>query len=80
MNAVLYKRLKFQAKHRGTKELDLFMSEFIDKYLYTLSEEDLKIFDSFLEESESDLISWVINQEPAPEKYQEIQKLFITLG
>ena len=79
MNAVLYKRLKFQAKHRGTKELDLLMSEFIDKYLDTLPEEDLKTFDLFLEEPESDLTDWVINQKEAPEKYQDIQKLFFEL-
>ena len=45
---ILKKRLIYRAGYRGTKEMDILLSAFVNKYINTLSENLLNELDDFL--------------------------------
>ena len=50
---ILKKRLIYRASYRGTKEMDILLSSFVNKYINELDEEhliDLEIFLNFEDE------------------------------
>ncbi|MSO77555.1 MAG: succinate dehydrogenase assembly factor 2 [Alphaproteobacteria bacterium] len=58
------KRLKFRAWHRGTKESDLLLGRFADRYLETLDPTQLDRFEALLEESDPELVDWFTGRVP----------------
>ena len=44
----LKKKIIYRANYRGTKEMDILLSKFVDKYINTLSEQDLQDLFDFL--------------------------------
>ena len=62
-------KLKFRSWHRGTKEADLLLGRFIDKYINIMSYEDLLSYEKFLNDlSDNDILqiikgekSWPVN-------------------
>lgn len=79
------KRLRFRAWHRGTREGDLIVGQFIDLHKDSLSHADCEWFEELMEEPEQDLIAWITGKQELPEKYdtemmKAIQKLdFLTI-
>lgn len=62
------KRLIFRSGHRGTKEMDLLMGSFAEKYVPSFSESELAEYEALLQESDPDLYDWIVGRsEPAPE-------------
>ena len=41
-NKNLIKKIIYRSNHRGSKEMDILLGEFVKKYLYTRSERDLE--------------------------------------
>ena len=41
-------KLKYRSWHRGTKEADLFLGKFFDMYVSKMTEEDLVLYEKFL--------------------------------
>lgn len=41
-------KLKYRSWHRGTKEADLFLGKFFDMYVSKMTEEDLVLYEQFL--------------------------------
>ncbi len=66
---VKIKRLAMRSMRRGIKEMDLILSAFADKYLSTLPDEDLALYDQLLSENDHDLYTWVSGQSDAPVVY-----------
>ena len=60
------KRLIFRSEHRGTKEMDLVMGSFAKKFIPEFSEEELALYDEFLNESDPDLYNWITGIETFP--------------
>lgn len=60
------KRLIFRSWHRGTKEMDLLLGSFADKYVPDFSEEELVEYDALLQLSDPDLYNWMIGKEEVP--------------
>ena len=60
------KRLKFRAWHRGTREMDLLLGSFADRFLWDFSETQLDQFEQIIENNDPDLYNWVSGKEPAP--------------
>ena len=58
----LKKKIKFRAKYRGTKEMDLLLGSFVKKYLYSFSTEDLKDLYNILSISDEDLTKWFLKK------------------
>ena len=64
------KRLRYHSWHRGTKELDLVLGQFSEKYLPTMSENDLDLFEAIINENEHDIYAWLAGREPPPEQHE----------
>ena len=64
------KRLRYHSWHRGTKELDLVLGQFSEKYLPTMSENDIDLFEAIINENEHDIYAWLAGREPAPEQHE----------
>ena len=41
-------KLKYRSWHRGTKEADLFLGKFFDMHVSKMTEEDLVLYEKFL--------------------------------
>jgi antitoxin CptB len=54
------KRLRFRCWHRGTKEADLLLGHFADRYLDKLSVAELD------EEPDVDVVAWITGDKPPP--------------
>lgn len=65
----LLKRLRFRAWHRGTKEADLLIGGFFDRYGSEWSDEEASWFETFLEEQDVDIMAWAIGTAAPPERY-----------
>jgi antitoxin CptB len=56
----------YHAWHRGMRETDLMLGGFADREIATMGESELTIFESLLEQDDSDLLSWITGQVPVP--------------
>lgn len=63
------KRLKIRCWRRGTKEMDLILGGFADKYLTSLSGPDLDALEALMEENDQDLYQWVSGQSAPPDQH-----------
>ena len=74
----LKKKIIYRANYRGTKEMDILLSKFVDKYINSLPENKLKSLYEFLN-LEDDKIFQIYQKKIKLEKdkYNEITRLFI---
>ncbi len=64
------KRLRFRAWHRGTKEADLMIGGFFDRYGGTWGEAEMAWYEALLEEQDVDIMAWAIGAQAAPERFE----------
>lgn len=62
----LEKKLIFRAWHRGTREMDLLIGTFTDKYVQQFNDEELSQFIQILERSDPDIYNWITGREAPP--------------
>jgi antitoxin CptB len=60
------RRLRYRAWHRGTKEMDLVLGPYADAHAATLEMADLERLETLMDEADTDLLKWVMGQEPVP--------------
>lgn len=60
------RRMRYRAWHRGTKEMDLLLGPYADARLEAMDVAQLDRFETLLEEADTDLLKWLMGQEPAP--------------
>ncbi|NQV57650.1 MAG: succinate dehydrogenase assembly factor 2 [Rhodospirillales bacterium] len=60
------KMLLYRASHRGMKETDQLFGNFAGARLAALSAAELDEFDSLMDESDSDLLNWILGIEQVP--------------
>ncbi|MCR6632136.1 MAG: succinate dehydrogenase assembly factor 2 [Magnetospirillum sp.] len=60
------KRLLFRAHHMGSNENDILFGGFAEKYLATLTPEQVDRFEALIAETDNDLFNWVTAKEPVP--------------
>ncbi len=63
------KRLKFQAWHRGTKEMDYLLGTFADRHIEELQDHELDIFEKLTNEADQDIFNWICGREAIPEEH-----------
>jgi antitoxin CptB len=63
---VTRKRLLFRANHRGMQETDRLLGGFADANLGAMTAEQLGRFERLLEESDQDILTWVLEIEAIP--------------
>lgn len=60
------KRLKFRAHHMGSNENDILFGGFAEKYLHTLTPEQVDRFETLIAETDTDLFNWVTGKQVPP--------------
>jgi antitoxin CptB len=60
------RRLRYRAWHRGTKEMDLVLGPFADAHLEGYGVAELDRLETLMDEEDTDLLKWVMGQEPVP--------------
>jgi antitoxin CptB len=59
---ILKKKILYRSKHRGFKEMDLLLGNFVNKYINLLDEVELKNLESLLEIDDEILYKWYLNK------------------
>ena len=57
----LKKKILYRSEHRGTKEMDLLLSNFVKKYVNSLNESELYDLESLLNIDDEILYKWYFN-------------------
>ena len=60
---ILKKKILYRSVHRGTKEMDLLLGNFVKKYVNTLNESELCELESLLNIDDEVLYKWYLNNE-----------------
>lgn len=63
------RRIAFRAWHRGTKEADLMIGGFADRYVAGWSTAELDWFEDLLAEQDVDIMAWALGRQAPPERY-----------
>ncbi len=64
------KALRFRAWHRGTREADYMIGCFFDRFHADWSEEQLRWFETIIDEEDVDIMGWALGTLSVPEEYQ----------
>jgi antitoxin CptB len=64
--AIRRRRLRYRAWHRGTREMDLVLGPFADAHLELFETPELDRLEALMDEEDTDLLKWVMGQEPVP--------------
>lgn len=64
------KRLRFRAWHRGTKEADLMIGGFFDRYGTGWSDAEIDWYETLLAEEDVEIMAWVIGTMEVPERFR----------
>ena len=64
------KRLRFRACHRGTREADLLIGGYFDRWHADWSDSDMDWFEALLEEQDVDILAWAMGTAAVPERWQ----------
>ncbi len=60
------KRMLYRCWHRGTQEMDLILGNFANENLHKYDEKQLDDFEKLMDEQDTDLLKWILGQEPTP--------------
>lgn len=65
------KRLSFRSRHRGTREADMLVGGYFDRWHRTWSDAEMGWFEALLEEQDVDILAWAIGAAAAvPARWQ----------
>ena len=60
---ILKKQIIYRSVHRGTKEMDLLLGNFVKKYIDELNDKDLKDLESLLHIEDEILYKWYLEKD-----------------
>ena len=60
---ILKKKILYRSEHRGIKEMDLLLGNFVKKYVNSLDENELCELESLLNIDDEVLYKWYLNNE-----------------
>ena len=63
------KRLKIQSWRRGMKEMDLILGNFIDRYIFLLTRDELDCYEQLLQHDDQMIFTWIMNTHEAPGEF-----------
>ena len=72
-----FKRIIYNANHRGLKEMDVLLGGFATRCFADLSDEDQSIFERLLEEQDANILDWCLGKTVAQEEYQQMIYLIV---
>ena len=59
---IFKKKILYLTQHRGIKEMDLLLGNFVEKYINVFNEKELEELESLLSIDDNTLYSWYLNQ------------------
>ena len=59
---ILKKQMLYRSKHRGTKEMDLLLGNFVNKYINLFNDKELEELEYLLSIDDEILYKWYFNQ------------------
>lgn len=65
---VRLKRLAYRSWHRGTKEADLMVGGYYDRYASTWNDDEIAWFERLMDEDDVDIMAWAIGTAVPPER------------
>mgnify|MGYP001212632888 CR=1 FL=1 len=65
-NKILIKQLIYRSEHRGFKEMDILLGNFVKKYIYTLDESELEDLKKLLFIEDNKIYEWYFNKSSEP--------------
>ena len=57
-NKIFKKKIIYRSKHRGTKEMDLLLGDFVYKFIDTFSEKELTELSNLLNTEDETIYNW----------------------
>lgn len=70
--AIRRRRVRYRAWHRGTQEMDMILGHFVDAHIEAYDHPALDRLERLMEEADTDLLMWVMGQEPPREDVDAI--------
>jgi len=67
------KKLRWMCR-RGLLELDLVLTKILDDKYQSFDIQQKKLFIELLSEADTDLLPWLLNQNPPPEEWSQAKK------
>ncbi|MFO0997958.1 MAG: succinate dehydrogenase assembly factor 2 [Alphaproteobacteria bacterium] len=64
------RRALYRSRHRGTRELDIVLGGFAERFLPELDEADLGRFEALLDEPDPELYDWLLHGAAVPERHR----------
>ena len=78
LESVRRKKLLFRAWHRGTRETDLVLGNFADRYLAGFDVGQLDRFEALLERLDGEIYDWVMGRaEPAADERNDVVDMLL---
>ena len=76
---IFKKKLIYRAGYRGTKEMDILLSSFVNKYIHTFDEDLLIALDEFLKFEDETILNFYqhLHQKEQCEIYHLIQHVLL---
>lgn len=72
------KRLAYRAMHRGTRETDLVIGGFVQRWVDRINDEQLSRLEALLETPDQDLYDWITGRvDPPSERRSDVLELMI---
>ena len=62
------KKIIYKASHRGSKEMDILLGNFINKYVELFNKNELQQFDLILDNDDDDIYQWILGKSDIPSK------------
>lgn len=63
-------QILWRAHHRGTREADMLVGGFADRWVDSMNESELDWFEALLEEQDVDIMAWAFGRGTPPERLQ----------
>jgi antitoxin CptB len=64
------KRALYRSRHRGTRELDIVLGGFAERFVHEFDEAELGRFEALLDEPDPSLYDWLLHGAAVPERHQ----------
>ena len=69
MDAARRKKICYRAWHRGMREMDLILGPFADSHVWSLTPEELDLFEALLEAPDQAMFGWIMGNAPTPPEF-----------
>ena len=64
----LQKKLQFKSSHRGSKEMDILLGSFVEKYIKLFNEVELQMLEAILELDDNDIYRYALDKVTIPKE------------